>query len=197
MQPKLKMNRPSNYISHLLSNLRSFEKAALAYVAFTGLLALVMKHHTDHGVRIFLYHLLMIAGILTIPNLLTGKSGLVRVFKDWYIFILFPILFKELTFLSRALFGYYLEPILIASDRQLLTLFGHFSGPFWQSWLVTELMALAYASYYFIVPGVGIYIYRKWPFEEYEFYLFKFCATMFIFYMLFILIPVRGPHHSA
>ncbi len=178
------------------SQLSLYEKSVLIYLSLSALFALIFHQRVEKWDYIVGYHITLVSAILAINAVPIGRKGLLRVMKDWYIFLVFPVLFKELTFLSRALFPYYLEPAIISSEEKLFGLFSkYFFRPEYK-WL-NELMAFSYSFYYFLVPMVGIYLYRKRTYSEFEIFAFRFCTTMFICYGLFILIPVRGPHHSV
>ena len=191
-----------NAISHAIAlysriALKSYEKVFVAYLLITAVLSLIAYERLDNWYVIVLNHLLLVAAVYAIHSIPAQGKPLLRIFKDFYIFLYFPFLFKELSSLSRALFPYYLEPFLIASDRLFFGLFQEVFTTLHGNKLVNEFMAFSYGLYYILVPGIGIYLYIKRPFGQFEAFAYRFVATMFFCYFLFILIPVRGPHHSA
>ncbi len=194
LQSGLQMKR--SLTDRIRKRMTLYEKATCYYLAFSAFIAVAFHHNVEKWDYIAVYHLALIAGIFAVNAFPMDHNRLLRVIKDWYILIFFPILFKELTFLSSAIFPYYLENLLISSERSFLFLWQKLGLNVQSVWL-GELMAFSYCIYYLAVPLVGGYIYRKRPFAEFEHFMLRFSATMFFCYGLFILIPVRGPHHTA
>ncbi|MDQ7052337.1 MAG: phosphatase PAP2 family protein [candidate division KSB1 bacterium] len=190
------MKPMQKYYDQIRTQLSLYEKSVLTYLGISAAFALMFHQNIEKWDYIVGYHFALITSILAINAIRIDEKGWLRFLKNWYIFLVFPVLFKELTFLSQALFPYYLEPLIVSSEERLFGLFAKYLFQPENKWL-TELMAFSYSFYYFLVPLVGIYIYRKRSFSEFEIFAFRFCTTMFICYGLFVLIPVRGPHHSV
>lgn len=186
-------------IAWVLTNgkLRSFEKATICYLALTGLLSLLCYNSVADWQGLIAIHLILIAGIALIQLIPEGAFPGFKTFREFYIVLLFPVLFEEMTNLVPALFPYYLEPALIASEKFLLEMHQLYF-PDWQPtfWL-TELMAFGYSAYYIIIPMAALVLYARGSRSLLENFWWRFSLTMFICYTLFILIPVRGPHHSV
>lgn len=173
-----------------------YERATCWYLAFSAFVALVFHANVEKWDYIVIYHLFLIGGILAANAFPVEHNRLLKVVKEWYVLIFFPILFKEMTFLSAAIFPFYLEGVLIGTERSLLALWHGLGLPSQSVWL-GELMAFSYCVYYLAVPIIGGYIYLRRPFSEFEYFLFRFSFTMYICYILYILMPVRGPHHTV
>ncbi len=58
--------------------------------------------------------------------------------------------------------------------------------------VVGELMDMGYASYYPMIALVAIY-YFFWRYHEYERAAFVVMASFFVYYVIFVLVPVTGP----
>jgi len=135
--------------------------------------------------------------ILFMSLVVKDKNWVTNFLRNAYIFPFFPLFFKELMFLTKALFPYYLEPWIFETEYFFFDVYYKYFS-FVQDWTwLTEIMSVSYLSYYFVVLIAAIAIYKQKGQKEFEFYFFRFCTTMFVCYILFILIPVRGPQHSA
>lgn len=178
------------------SSLRLYERAFIVYLLFSALVALLSYRYIYRWYGIVIGHLLLVAVIYGAAYLPVHRHRVWRIVRDFYVFLLFPVLFKEFTVLSRSLFPYYIEPLLIASDRFFYRWIGDVLMVLQHSRLANEMMSLGYSTYYFLVPGLGLYLYVKRSFSEFELYAYRFCFTMFFCYALFVFMPARGPHHS-
>ena len=58
----------------------------------------------------------------------------------------------------------------------------------------SELMHLGYASYYPLIALVAVF-YFFWRYHEFEFATFIILASFFIYYVIFIFLPVTGPQY--
>ena len=56
----------------------------------------------------------------------------------------------------------------------------------------SELLTLGYVSYYFLFAGIAFF-YFLWRYEQFERATFIILASFFIFYVIFIFLPVAGP----
>lgn len=184
------------YVTGSLSALRGFEKVTLAYMAVTAAIAIAAVHEPGLKWPILTTHALYSLLILALAYVPFDRYKSVRIVRDWYILLLFPALFKELSVLTQTLFPYYLEPALIASEVQLLALWRSIAPGLPSGWLLTECMAFAYWFYYPLLPGVAALLYFRHRRAEYENYMLEICATLIVCYLIFILAPVRGPHHA-
>lgn len=187
------MKAASPIFRSTIIRLLPYEIITLVYLLLTAVLALITR--VSHWQDILLLHGGLIALIFLFSSLPTEKYKLLQFLRDWYLIMSFPFVFKELTYLSTALFPYYLEPLFIQSDLLLDALILEpigFQPTFW----LNEFMAFAYWTYYPLVPLVGFILYAKAPRSEFLRYMFRLCATFLICYVLYILMPVRGPHHA-
>lgn len=179
--------------------LYSYELLTLGYLVLSAVVVLVRHAAIQSWAEIISLHLAFAGGILLVASMRRFSARLRAVcqpIRGWYLLALYPFLFKELTDLAPALFPFYLEPFLLQSERFFLqhlpVLFGTAGSPP----ILTEVMAFAYWSYYAIIFAVGVYLYKAWGDEAFDRYMFRICATFLICYLLFILMPARGPHHA-
>jgi len=180
---------------NILSQLRNYEKISLIYILLTALIALFAQVPTWQD--ILLQHAVLFLVIIMVAVLLENTSfSALQHLRNWYLFLLFPILFKELTYLHSALFPHYLEAFLISSDSYFFSHHLSFVSTLRQYWLANEIMAFSYWSYYLLLPGIGISLHIARGHHAMLQYIFRVCFAFLACYLIFILIPVRGPHHT-
>ena len=62
----------------------------------------------------------------------------------------------------------------------------------WSSPIISELFDLGYASYYPMIALVAFY-YFGWRYREFERCTYMLMASFFLYYIIFVLVPVTGP----
>ena len=174
---------------------RPYDSLTLGYLLIVLLFLAVSPHRPSTANRIAGIHGAAILGVLLLAYL-GDRSRVLRWLHDFYPLPLFVTLFGEFTQLTKTLFPYWIEPLLIKFD---VWLFG--GAP--QHWVMAnlspaavEFFALAYCSYYLIVPGILFYVYRKNYPHELAAVATRICLAMYVCYLLFMLLPARGPHHA-
>ena len=65
---------------------------------------------------------------------------------------------------------------------------------YFPSHIISELMDMGYASYFLMIAVVTLY-YFIWRYEKFEKVAFIIIASFFIYYVIFIFIPVAGPQY--
>lgn len=179
----------------ITQRLRLYDILTLGYLVIVPLLLAVSPHRPPETLRIACVHAAEILGVLLLVYF-SHRTPILGRLHDFYPVLLFIALFGEFTSLSTALFPYWFEPVLIRFDQWL---FG--GAP--QNWvmahlspLAVEFFALAYCSYYLVIPAALIFAYgRNYP-RELTDAASRICLTMYTCYLLFILVPARGPHHA-
>jgi len=125
-----------------------------------------------------------------------GKAGRVGpLFNDFS-----PILFIVLIYQSLGDLIQYLQPdidsVLIRID---FFLFGVHPTVWMERWIVpwlTDLLSLAYASYYFLPIVLGITLYLKNPRRDFEVAVFVLLLGYYASYIGYILFPAIGPRYT-
>jgi len=175
------------------ANLILSDIAVLAYLAFTFVYLIIFSNKFD-GVWIHLVIRLLFFGLIFIlvtfhkPN----SSILLHMLRYFYPLLLMTYLYGETDFMNNAIFEN-LDTIFAGIDQKI---FGfqpsiEFSKRFPFIWF-NELMNFGYFCYYFLTFLVSLVIYwsnRK----EFEKSLFVVTFSFFVYYIIFILIPVAGP----
>jgi len=121
-------------------------------------------------------------------------SAVLRALHAWYPVPLVFLAFKEMHLLVGPLHGgrdY--DELLIAADRLLfgvdptvwMTRFAH---P-----LITEILQIAYTSFYFLFLLLGMELYRRTTAEDFRIFMFTCVYGFFLSYLGYVLLPAVGP----
>jgi membrane-associated phospholipid phosphatase len=142
----------------------------------------------------------VMAGGIAVLALLNGrfpKSRAVKIVYNWYPVPLIFLIFKEVYVIiqSGGLSDH--DPLLIAIDRFLFfganptDLLYHISFP-----LLTEVLQIAYVSYYFIMIAVAAELYMKESDAQFRDYVFLIVYGFFLSYIGYLLLPGVGPRFT-
>ncbi len=142
--------------------------------------------------------LLMVSGLLLLLSLVLiiisplVKSKIILLLRDTYPLIFSGYFYSNTVHYNKSLFSN-IDPYLENLDQYLFGLQPsiEFSEVF-SNKLFSELMYFSYFSFYLIILSFVLVVY----FKKKEFFkeaVFKLTASLYIFYLIFILIPSAGP----
>ncbi|GJG68205.1 hypothetical protein PRLR6025_16740 [Prevotella lacticifex] len=175
-----------------LSGLMVFEKVAIAYAALTTLLVLFLYTRMSDPSAILMARVRFLAMTLAlwgvyrlVPcRLMLGIRGVVQLallglwYPETYDFNrLFPNLDYLFAQWEQQLFG--CQPALLFS--QVLP-----------SHVASELFDMGYGSYYFMIAVTALF-YFAFRYREFERATFVILASFFVYYLIYIFLPVVGP----
>lgn len=175
-----------------LKGLMLLEKVILVYMLLTTVLALFLYTRLDHPVSMLIGRARILAMMLAlwavyrmIPcRLMRGVRAFVQMgllawwYPDTYEFNrLFPNLDHLFATWEQDLFG--CQPALLFSKV--------FDSP-----VVSELLDMGYGSYYFMIAATVLF-YFAFRYQEFERAAFVVMGSFFIYYLIYIFLPVAGP----
>lgn len=133
----------------------------------------------------------------------TGRAGggrphpVVAWLTDWYPLIMIPAVYLELQVLNRAVWdGRYFDATIMAWEEALFG--GQPSVTWaaqWDSLLGSELLHLAYLSYYFVVYLFPLWLYLAGRRDAFHRTVFAIMLGFAVHYMFFVYFPVQGPRY--
>jgi membrane-associated phospholipid phosphatase len=185
-------------ITFLKSRMRYLRPVDMLVIVFTSFLSVL---------GIFLSVTTPIILVLVPINLLLGfiviwvrrnssVSPISQRIHDWYAVPIIFLIFKEVYVVIQAFGRPDWDNILIAADRALFrtdpTIWcSQFATP-----VLTELMQIAYTSYYFIMIITGIELYRRSERRVFHLALFSIVYGFSLSYLGYILFPAVGPRFT-
>lgn len=127
----------------------------------------------------------------------SGNGAVARIAHDWYPVVLVALGFKEMRFLVGAVHGGGdCDALLIAADRWLFgtdptVWMARFSHP-----LLTEILQIAYTSFYFLFLLLGVELYRRKGLQNFHLFMFTCVYGFFLSYLGYFLLPAVGPRFT-
>jgi membrane-associated phospholipid phosphatase len=164
-----------------------------------GLILLTVIFHGKIPLwRSLLFQYLFLIGLVFAFKFTSDRRRVGRVVTFFYYFS--PILFVVLIYESLGNLIQYLQPDV---DPQLIqidfTIFGVHPTLWMEQWIVpwfTDIMSLAYLSYYFIPVVFIVVLYMKDRLTEFERALFILAFGYYISFIGYILFPAIGPRYA-
>src|ERR687885_688999 len=136
--------------------------------------------------------------ILFIVSVIDDRSnGALRILRDFYPLLLFPLSYEQVGRISHILFAENLDPYLHRAEYAIFgfqpsSRLAHLLPQIW----FAEYMHFAYSCFYLIMPALGLLLYRRK--DDFNEYLFTLCNVMLVCYFIFTLFPTAGPNaHSS
>ena len=182
-----------NIFVKIWKGLFAVEKISIIYAVFTGLFAIVFGAKENNLTMMLLYRTLFVSIMLTLAHFYQHKKPqLLWFFRNLFPLALIAYWYPETYYMNENIFGN-LDKYFIAADQAL---FGcqpsmEFSKHFPQIW-INELMNFGYMSYYFIIAA-AVFLALWTSKKRMEYAVFMILCSFFIYYLMFIIIPVVGP----
>ena len=149
------------------------------------------------------WHWVVIANIfssiaIVLITCLAERDGnrIVRSIHYWYPILAIFLVFKEMHIIIQSLSRSDWDPILIEIDRFFLgtdptVWLGNHSFPF-----LTEILQIAYVSYYFIMLAVGVELFIRKEQRNFSYVLFIIVYGFFLSYLGYLIFPAVGPRFT-
>jgi membrane-associated phospholipid phosphatase len=114
----------------------------------------------------------------------------------WYLYPMVLYVFKELYFMIRPIHPVDYDELLIAIDRWMFGVdptvwLSQFAHP-----VLTEILQIAYSSYYLLFIILGVEVYRRRTLQEFDRAGFMLVYGFFLSYLGYFLLPAVGPRFT-
>ena len=181
----------------LLSILALGDVVSILFLLFLSLLNLMFFQRVAQWYVIVLVNCGVSALIVLLAWLAETKGSKLLVgLHRWYCYPIILFVFKELYVMIRPIHPVDYDALLISIDHWLFGVHptqwvAQFAHP-----LVTEILQIAYFSYYllFIIMGVGVY--RRYAIEEFDKAAFLIVYGFYLSYLGYFLLPAVGPRFT-
>ncbi|RKY86089.1 hypothetical protein DRQ09_06500, partial [candidate division KSB1 bacterium] len=165
----------------------------LYFIVLSTLIIVCRKNVTNWEIYIF-WHVIIILIFITINIFIIEKNPYYKAFKDWYIIFCFIFMYIELGKLVPLVIQDYQDPVFIKIDHFI------FQNPpsiyfyrIFNNKIISEVMHIGYFSYFFLIPTMGLLLYLKKKYEEFDMFVFSISLTYITCYLFFVIYPVAGP----
>lgn len=137
------------------------------------------------------------AGLLVLALRSVPWEGhrLLRFFRYWYIPLFLVLFYEQIDAFILGMHGRYLDSLIVDLEMALFSVnpsvwMEGFANP-----ILNEIMKIAYNSYYWTGPLLGISLYRARDYIAFRRMLFSVSLAFYLSYLGFILFPVEGPRY--
>jgi len=167
----------------------------VAYLIVVAILTLIFNNRVTLWGLICFLHVCVIVGIFLLARARSriNASRFVLIMNDWYPVVLIPLTYKELEYLIPRIHPHDYDKALAAIDHNLFGVnptvwLERFAHP-----ALTELLQLAYPSYYFLPVVLGLLLWRARRYQAFDFFVFILAVGFYLSYLGYIIVPAVGP----
>lgn len=184
-------------IRRYISSLHAADGVTIVFLAFLSLINLIFASRITVWWNIILVNIAVSGIIMLVSYHSHNEHRLLQFIHRWYIIVIIIFVFKEIYFMNRAIhFGRDYDIFLIAIDHAI---FG--ADP--TQWMMrlanpvlTEILQIAYASYYFLMIFLGYELYREKRHHDFSFALFCIIYGFYLSYLGYLTLPSVGPRFT-
>jgi membrane-associated phospholipid phosphatase len=180
------------------------DKVVIAYITIIAALIVAFSFRIPAWPQLLAAHALAIGLVLLLARWDKSLSrpialsphrpiALSAYIHGWYPVALIPATYKELSYLIPLIHPRDFDVELAAIDHRLFGVhptvwLERFTWP-----ALTEVLQLAYATYYFLPIILGAVLWRKQWFEPFRFWVFVIVLGFYVSYLGYIAVPATGP----
>ncbi|NOY50497.1 MAG: phosphatase PAP2 family protein [Chlorobi bacterium] len=173
--------------------IKKIDKLFFAFVLLTSLMILAGMGYVESPYQLLLQRFVIIVAIVLFIIISKGsKNQLTEIIRDGYPLIFSAYFYQETVFYNKIFFSN-IDNFLNDADMYL---FGYQPSVMFSLKLpnlfFSELMYISYFSFYLLIIAVVLVLFFKQR-ERFPEYIFYLSASLYLFYLLFMLIPSEGP----
>lgn len=181
-------------LKSLIAPLRAHDITVVVFSIFLSLINLAFHDSIPEWPLLILWNVLLASLIIFLAHRAShSANGLLKLIHAWHPLIVILLTYKQLYFMVGPIHGQDYDELLIAIDRWL---FGgdptvwifRFANP-----VITEILQVAYASFYFLFIIIGAELQRNKSERELGYYAFLIVYGFFLSYVGYFFLPAVGP----
>ncbi len=176
---------------------RTFDSLIIYFFLLLNILILLFHDNLPAWELHFAKHLFIVvfvAGFVVFMDQQTNP--ILKFIRNWYPVISYPFIYKNLLFFLHIIFPGEFDSMILSLE---MSVFGVLPNLWIQrivNPVLTEIMQISYAVYWFTIPISAAILYFKNRSKEYEYLIFYVTLTFFTSYLFFIFFPVAGPRFT-
>jgi membrane-associated phospholipid phosphatase len=184
-------------IRRLVSYLSPCDFVSIWFLLFLTGLNILFSARVTHWLGITLVNLACIALIVLLAWLAEEKRTRILIgLHRWYCYAIVIFIFKELYLMVHPIHPTDYDQLLITIDHWMFGVnptqwLAQFAHP-----LLTEILQLAYFSYYFLFIILGVELYRRFALEEFDKAAFLVVYGFYLSYLGYFSLPAVGPRFT-
>ena len=177
--------------------LTPLDVVSIGFLSFLILLCLVFSARLDVWPWLVLVDLVGVGCILALARQAERKPTRLWIgFHRWYCYPIVLLVFKQIYLMVRPIHPIDYDHVFIAIDRAMFGVdptvwISQFAHP-----LITEILQIAYFSYYILFIVLGVEIYRRLPIGDFDHAAFMIVYGFYLSYLGYFLMPGVGPRFT-
>ncbi|MDP2883971.1 MAG: phosphatase PAP2 family protein [Ignavibacteria bacterium] len=181
----------------LLSLLSPADFVSIVFLLFLIALNLIFFARVPQWLDLVTINLAVIVVVLFLAwGAEAKKTRLLIGLHRWYCYLIIIFIFKELYLMVHPIHPVDYDQVLIAIDRWVFGVnptqwIAQFAHP-----LVTEILQIAYFSYYVLFIILGVELYRRYAIEDFDKAAFMIVYGFYLSYLGYFLLPGVGPRFT-
>ncbi|MDP2208998.1 MAG: phosphatase PAP2 family protein [Bacteroidota bacterium] len=179
------------------SPLQPVDFVVIVFAAFLIALDIIFHSSIEHHLALISVNVIVIIFVLMVANFdVRYENKLLKSTRSWYIAPMILLTYKQLSFMIAPIHGKDYDTLLIEIDRWLFGVdptvwMWQFSHP-----LLTEIVQIAYTSFYFLFIIAGYELYKKGEFEKFYYAAFLIVYGFYLSYIGYLFLPAVGPRFT-
>jgi len=179
----------------VVSSLYPHDATVVCFGVLLSVLNVAFLNVISQWYLLVLVNLLVSWGVIAIARF-DERNPVATFVHHWYPVPLIFLTFKELYLMIAPMHGRDYDDVLIAIDRWMFGVdptawLARFANP-----TLTEVLQIAYASYYFLLVIVAAELYRRSDKRDFLFYAFLIVYGFFLSYIGYLFLPAVGPRFT-
>jgi membrane-associated phospholipid phosphatase len=170
------------------------DRVLLGWLFASGSIILLRRAHVPNWDALAWIHAGLAVLILVLAR--PWRSRVLAAIQAWYPLAYFAFFFEEMQFLVHAFHQEWFDAYLMAIDRALFgvdpTVWVEQFATYW----LTEVLQLAYASYFVLPFTVGVTLWATGRREEFDRFMLANAVAYVACYIVFVAFPIEGPFHT-
>lgn len=184
-------------IRQFINSLRPVDILIIFFLLFLSVVHIFVATSAVEWIIVFCINLIVTAGIGILARMAQSPhSNIIRIIYDFYPVPMILLAFKEVHVVIQSMARTDIDSVFIEIDRMM---FGtdptvwtmQFTTP-----VLTEVLQLAYVSYYLLMLALGIELYLKKEHKQFSVAIFAILYGFFLSYIGYILFPAVGPRFT-
>ncbi len=183
-------------MKQFLKPLRTIDISTIIFLTFLSIINVIFCAQVSDCYFLVVINSLSSIAIIFYCGYAEDKTGVLRWVRDFYMVAGIPLLFKEMYLLVHPIHPYDYDQLLIQIDHWLFGVHPtqwlyQFSHP-----IITEILQLAYSSFYFLMVILGIELYQRKNKDAFQFSIFAIVYGFLLSYIGYLLVPAVGPRFT-
>lgn len=184
-------------LRRLRSLLTPLDFVSISFLCFLSTLSIIFSSRVTHWPELVLVNLGVSALIILLAWAAeTWKTKLLIGLHRWYCYPIVLFVFKELYLMIRPIHPVDYDSLFITIDHWIFGVnptewLASFSHP-----VITEILQVAYFSYYLLFIILGVEIYRRYPVERFDHAALMIVYGFYLSYVGYFMLPAVGPRFA-